>query len=359
MTNYRVLIFLFLFSGDLFGQSTKLPAIFEKVEHDFGYVYEENGTVSIDFIFKSNSITKIVVSSAKASCGCTTPEWTKDSIPPEAKGFIRVSYNPLNRPGPFRKTVKVRFNGDTTTQNLIIKGVVILKPKNPTNVLPERIGSLRMKSRYFHIGNIKNNQTSFKEFEILNEGGQPVKLLKIDAPNWIKISMEPETVGPKEKALLKINYDPKPKNDLGYTEDIVELITNDDSIPSKQIVVSAIVEEYFPPLSEEDLRSAPKISFQKSEFETWKIPQGNSVTTTYTFSNSGKRDLIIKSVKTNCSCTTGEAIKTIIKPNESSEIKVVFQTDDREGWEEKLITVFSNDPINPVKVLKLRASISK
>jgi hypothetical protein len=354
-----VIIFLVFFGLIPTTDAQKLPAIFESTEHDFGYIYEENGAVSFDFVFKSNSDKKIVVSQAKASCGCTTPEWTKDSIPTDAKGFVRVSYNPLNRPGPFRKNVKVSYNGDTATQTLYIKGVVILKPKNPSNFLPEKIGSLRLRSRYLHLGNVKNNQTSLKEFEVLNEGKSTIKLLNFEGPSWIKISMEPADLAPKEKAILKVSYDPKPKNDLGYTEDIVELGTSDDTIPSKQLVVSAIIEEYFPPLSEEELKSAPKISFQKTEYETWKIPQGQSVSTVYPFSNMGSRDLTIKRIKTNCSCTVGEALQTTLKPGENSQIKVTFQTDEREGWEEKLITVYSNDPQNPVKVLKIRASIVK
>jgi hypothetical protein len=192
-----------------------------------------------------------------------------------------------------------------------------------------------------------------------NEGNRSISLLKLERPDWIKISMEPEILAPKDKSILRISYDPRPKNDLGYTEDLIELVTSDDSIPSKQLVVSAIVEEYFPPLSEEDIKSAPKILFQKTEYETWKIPQGNSITTLYPFSNVGNRDLVIKRIKTNCSCTSGEAILSVLKPGESSEIKVTFQTDDREGWEEKLITVYSNDPMNPVKILKIRASITK
>ncbi|MBY0427508.1 MAG: DUF1573 domain-containing protein [Cytophagales bacterium] len=99
--------------------------------------------------------------------------------------------------------------------------------------------------------------------------------------------------------------------------------------------------------------------FPKTEFETWKIQQGNTVSTQFSFSNLGKKDLVIMKVKTNCSCTTADAETKTVKPGESSTIKISFQTEDREGWEEKLVTVYSNDPVNPVKILKIRASIVK
>ncbi|MBY0427509.1 MAG: DUF1573 domain-containing protein [Cytophagales bacterium] len=253
-----IFLFISVVFGAGFSSAQKLPAIFERYEYDFGYIYEENGAVSYDFIFKSNSNSKMVVSRAKASCGCTSPDWSKDSISSGGRGFVRVSYNPLNRPGPFRKSVKVNFSGDTITQEIFIKGVVILKPKNSSNILAERIGSLKLKSRYLHLGNIKNNQSTVKEFELLNEGEKPIKLISLESPKWIRASDLPAEIPPKEKYSLRVSYDPRPKNDLGYSEDMVELVTNDDSISSKQLVVSAIIEEYFPPMSEEELKICPQ-----------------------------------------------------------------------------------------------------
>jgi len=44
----------------------------------------------------------------RASCGCTTPSWTKDPVSPGETGSIVAEYNPLNRPGSFSKPYLLR-----------------------------------------------------------------------------------------------------------------------------------------------------------------------------------------------------------------------------------------------------------
>ena len=68
----------------------------------------------------------------QASCGCTTPEWKKDTIPPGATSKITVGYNAQNE-GPFTKSVTITYNGNQSKQ-IIIKGEVW---KTPVTSAPE------------------------------------------------------------------------------------------------------------------------------------------------------------------------------------------------------------------------------
>ncbi len=70
----------------------------------------------------------VVITSAQASCGCTTPEWSKDPIMPGGKSVIKVGYNTSGRPGPFNKTITVMSNAENATTILTIKGDVTAKP---------------------------------------------------------------------------------------------------------------------------------------------------------------------------------------------------------------------------------------
>ena len=69
----------------------------------------------------------MVITSAQASCGCTTPEWSKDPIMPGAKSVIKVGYNTSGRPGAFTKTITVVSNAENGTVILTIKGNVTPK----------------------------------------------------------------------------------------------------------------------------------------------------------------------------------------------------------------------------------------
>ena len=103
---------LFVFS--LFSQSSKI--VFENSEHDFGEIQEKGGKVSYKFSFKNVGDEPLLILSVKPSCGCTTPNWSKNHIKPGEEGFIIAQYNPRGRPGVFRKSLNV-----VTNQSIIDK----------------------------------------------------------------------------------------------------------------------------------------------------------------------------------------------------------------------------------------------
>ena len=77
----------------------------------------------------------VTLDNVQASCGCTTPQWSKEAIAPKKKGFINVTYNPAGRPGSFTKSITVKYHDaseETKTIVLNIKGEVIPKAK-PAN----------------------------------------------------------------------------------------------------------------------------------------------------------------------------------------------------------------------------------
>jgi hypothetical protein len=81
------------------------------------------------FEYTSTGKNPVVVSQATASCGCTTPTWTKEPVPNGKKGSISVTYNAA-REGSFVKTVTVLSNTGEP-KYLTIKGTVL--PKKDDN----------------------------------------------------------------------------------------------------------------------------------------------------------------------------------------------------------------------------------
>ena len=101
---------------------------FAETIYDFGTINEDGGPVSHEFEFTNDGKGNLVIVSAKAECGCTRPEFPEAPIAPGHKGVIKVTYNPLGRPGGFTKTVTVKTNGNPAKVTLKIRGTV--KPKN-------------------------------------------------------------------------------------------------------------------------------------------------------------------------------------------------------------------------------------
>ncbi len=123
----KLSVFLFCFMVSLAAIAQKPVINFATKDYDFGKIKEVDGSVTHIFEFSNKGKSPLVVSRVQASCGCTTPTWTKEPIEPGKKGAITVTYNASGRPGVFAKTITV-FSNDTLNQVLVIKGEVIPKP---------------------------------------------------------------------------------------------------------------------------------------------------------------------------------------------------------------------------------------
>ncbi len=84
-----------------------------------------------EFKFTNTGKEPLILTSVRASCGCTTPSWTRDPIAPGEKGVIKVKYD-TGRVGNFTKTVTVQSNAANGTVTLQIKGKVSPKPQVQT-----------------------------------------------------------------------------------------------------------------------------------------------------------------------------------------------------------------------------------
>ena len=74
----------------------------------------------------------LLLENVQASCGCTTPEWSREPIAPGAAASIKVGYNAYAE-GQFNKTVTIFYNNGQT-KALIISGEVY---KLPASAAPE------------------------------------------------------------------------------------------------------------------------------------------------------------------------------------------------------------------------------
>ena len=98
---------------------------FKEETHNFGKI-EQGKTVTQEFVFTNTGTDPIVISNVSASCGCTTPSYTKDPILPGKTGTIKATYNAAAM-GPFNKSITVFSNAETPSMSLYLKGEVVTK----------------------------------------------------------------------------------------------------------------------------------------------------------------------------------------------------------------------------------------
>ena len=162
-------------------------------------------------------------------------------------------------------------------------------------------------------------------------------------PKHIKAVVVPNKLKAHQKGKFIITYDASKKNNWGYVIDRLNVLINGTKPMRNTLSVSATIVEDFSKLSKNELANAPTMDFDKKEFNFGKLKQGKSVTHEFKFKNNGKRDLIIRKTKTSCGCTAVE-MKKVIKPDETSTIKAVFNSAHKSGRQNKSITLTTNIP---------------
>ncbi|HEY6899629.1 MAG TPA: DUF1573 domain-containing protein, partial [Puia sp.] len=80
--------------------------------HNFGKI-PQGRPATYTFEIVNTGATPILLDNVQASCGCTTPEWSREAIPAGATSRIKVGYNAYAE-GPFNKTVTVIYNSNQT-----------------------------------------------------------------------------------------------------------------------------------------------------------------------------------------------------------------------------------------------------
>jgi len=100
----------------------------------------------------------------------------------------------------------------------------------------------------------------------------------------------------------------------------------------------------------------PEMIFEEETHDFGTIDQGEIVTTEFEFENAGGSDLIITEAKGSCGCTVPEFPREAIKPGETSQIKVSFNSSGKSGEQTKTVTLFCNTKEGK-KVLHIKSNI--
>ena len=103
--------------------STVAQFEFENIEFDFGTI-TEGKVVEHEFEFTNVGQAPLVISNVQASCGCTSPDWTKTPVKPGDTGFIKVVFNSAAKTGVQSPTVSIQANTSPSVTRLRLKGTV-------------------------------------------------------------------------------------------------------------------------------------------------------------------------------------------------------------------------------------------
>lgn len=355
----KAFIFLFaIWSCSAWAQKAE-PLIFNETVHDFGNVDENGGPAEFEFTFTNNSGRPITIISVSASCGCTTPGWTKESVDPGKKGFVKASFNPKGRPGFFDKTLAVNTNLNGPPTVLRIRGNVTNEQiDSDVSRLTASNGVLKMRAPEINFGKVFINRPAVtQEVTLFNSGTKPVSVDSIHAPAYIKVDVR-DSIGAGQQTVMRVTYNAALKNQYGFGSDRIELITNDETKPRKSFPVFATVEEYFAPLTDEDADKVPVLSLEAGTVDFGAINFGSTVARSIKLRNTGKKELVIRFVQSNCPCVVVTMDKDRAKPGQEVKVTLSWTSEGKRGLQNKAITIYSTDPSSPVQRVALTANVN-
>ena len=330
-------------------------------EHDFGKFKEEAGKQTYDFVVLNTGNQPLVIQNIVASCGCTTPEWTKSPIPPKGTGKITAIYDPANRPGAFNKTLSVYTNSKPEIAVLVIKGEVIPREKTVEELFTFPVGPVRFESNHMAFTNVKKNEKKIRVMQVVNTSSEPATIEFDNVPAHLTLKANPATLKPGQKGIIEGTFDATKNQSWGNVTDMVKLKINGQVDQKVYYAVSANLVEDFSGLSKVELENAPVFKVEATTKDLGKIPGSTANDVEFNFTNTGKSELIVRNVRATCGCTAvqqgvqGQGIK----PGESSSIKATFNSGSYKGKVTKAIYVYTNDPKNSEVVLMLTADVDQ
>ncbi len=340
----------------MFAQQRAAHISFKGESHNFGVIKEGDGPVNHTFHFTNTGSVPLIIREVKASCGCTSPVWSKEPILPGKDGFVKATFNPKGRRDNFNKSITVKTNSDNAVKVLRITGKIIPREQTLEEKYPRSVGAIRFKSMHLPFGRMDFGSDKVDTLYMHNSGTEVAKLSFDKTPEHIKISFVPIELKPGEEGKVIVHYDTKIKNDWDFIIDRLRLMVNGQSVKNNTITVTASIIENTSGWSQEDFANAAVVQFDATKHDFGTIEKGAKVVHEYTFTNKGKSDLVIRKVKASCGCTAVQPKKTVIKPGESSFIKTIY-TGSGTGKQNKSITVITNDPKKSRVILRVAATV--
>jgi hypothetical protein len=330
---------------------------FDKLQHDFGKVNEGDGAASYDFTFKNTGTAPLLIQDVRTTCGCTTPEWTKQPIRPGATGFIKVSYDVKGRPGAIDKTITVYSNAGSKPTVLRIIGEVSPVDRHPSEAFRYTAGTIRLDDMHVSFKRVYSYEKPTLTVTAYNPGPDAVKISFVDLPAHIKTEVQPATVKKGEKASIKVTYDAAKKNDWGFVSDRIGMVLNDNKAKDYKLTVTADIEEDFSRMTAAQLQNAPSAALDRAVIDAGTLKKGEKKEYRLKLTNSGKSKLRIRKA------TSGSPTVTLTAPKEvnagaSADVTIAFDAGTQAGEQNKAVTLITDDPKNAVITIRLKAEVT-
>lgn len=226
--------FLLLASVLLGGAAVAQPTIkFSEETHDFGEVIEGK-LASYEFVVSNLGTQPLILSNVQASCGCTSPVWSREPIMPGKTGIVKAMYNSAGRPGQFNKSLTITSNAANGTKTVFVKGNVIKKEdKVYTEEQKRTSAKLMIEKGNYKVGKLETGQKGTAKITVSNKGINPLEIDNVTSPcGCTSFTVSKSQIKAGETAILEVAIAPKQK---GVFKEEISISSSDVNTPNFRV----------------------------------------------------------------------------------------------------------------------------
>ena len=336
---------------------------FDKKVHDFGDVLMAEGPVTCIFTFTNVSQQPIVIHNVISSCGCTTPEWTREPVRPGATGTIQATFSNDQGPYPFDKTLTVYVGVGASSLDrpvvLRLRGVSHEKKKDLDELFTTHIGPLGLRKVETSIGYIDQGVVKSDQLQVANLSKSPLSVETEQATPGLTVTVTPNPIPARSMARLSYAVNPAEMGETAWGKQRYEASFRlaGKSYPDK-LTITGVIKDNFEKLSKSEVEQAGVPVVDRSYFEFGEVKKGRVVNATYTIRNKGKNPLVIHHIDgTNAAVQT--QLPLTIKPGGKADVKVTLDTGKLEysGEVIEVLSVITNAPSKPIMNLFITGNV--
>ena len=338
---------------------------FDKKVHDFGDVLIAEGPVSCIFTFTNIGTQPIVIQNVISSCGCTTPEWTREPVRPGATGTISATFSNDQGPYPFDKTLTVYVGvGSSSLERpvlLRLRGVSHEQKKDLDELFTTHIGPLGLRKVETSIGYIDQGVVKSDQMQVANLSKKELPVEAFHATPGLTITVSPNPIPARSMARLTYTVNPAEMGGIFWGRQNFEtaFLLGGKEYTDK-LTISSVIKDNFDKLSREEISNAAVPVIDRSYFEFGEAKKGAVLTATYTVRNKGKNPLVIHHIDGRAGASAVQTkLPLTVKPGGKAEVKVRFDTSslDYTGEVIEILTVITNAPSKPVLNLFITGNV--
>lgn len=339
--------------------SARTAIVFDATVHDFGEIAESGGKVACRFVFENRGERPVAVTSVIASCGCTVPEFSRRPVLPGEQGRIDVTFDPMNRPGAFDKTVTVRTSENGDPVRLRIAGRVIARERGVEELYPcELGGGLRATSFGHDFGYVRHGALQQSAIGVVNASQRSVEVeLRFGLRSGYLRADFPKRLAPGQQAMLNFGYElPRGCGVYGTLRDELRFAADGSVLPGRIEAEGVAVDD--PLVYSDNCVPIAQMSENIIKFGPTKRSSGPSMRCV-TLYNRGEAPLTVRAVESRvfrCSLQPGVRVA----PGGGVAVEIGFDPAACDyGAAVERIRIVTDDPEHPMLTLRATAVVER